>query len=778
MNHKFYFYVLAAVMTSCLFGGWVFAQEDFYYSRGERIPLTISTERISIKFKSGVTEDQIQDLLSSEPVLGELKPLAGATPGFITIQLKAPTNINQLVQRLRRRAEVDIVNPVYLRGASLEAIPFDIFMVQFKPSVTREQIDKLNKQHHVEVVSMSPASWNLYTLRITTGSDLSVLEMSRLYYESLPAEWSLPDFISPIHLYLTPNDPYFQYQYYFHNTGQTGGVTDADIDAPEAWDISTGSSSITISVIDEGVASHEDLTLWTNVDEFPGDYNGDGSPGVKNVDDDGDGLIDEDSQGRQPGEPGYNNDLKDDDDENGYIDDLGGWDFFQTGDPVFPFGDNNPGPDGNEAHGMASAGIVAGKQNNGLGITGVAPNCKIMAIKIFNSVGVGTSHGNVARAIDYAWQNGADVLSNSWGYRSSNPNLYPDIVDAINRGLTQGRGGKGSVVVFAAGNYANRSGGYYGFVAFPACVPGVLAVGATDRSNNIQDYSPRDTEMGVVAPSGGLGYYLGSPVCNGQFHDKIELRGDVWSLDISGEPGWNPGNYGICPPTNYVEYAWQAPGGDPYPPGNYTADFGGTSAACPQVAGIGALILSINSNLEGKPSNPQVQNIIKNTADDMGAWGFDQDFGYGRANAYQALLLAYAYANKSVSAEASATNGGRRMTRDGNDRYHLVFESGGEVFYRRSNVGGTSREEPKRLTGGNGSNKYPSITGTSTKQFVVWERYAGYSGGQHEYDTYFAENTGSGWSTAEIANLSDLGFSAQTHPLPVATGSCKTVPGS
>lgn len=274
-------------------------------------------------------------------------------------------------------------------------------------------------------------------------------------------------------------------------------------------------------------------TFWTNADEFIGDYNGDGRPGIKDVDDDGDGLIDEDSQGRQPGQPGYNNDLKDDDDENGYIDDLGGWDFFQTGDPVFPYGDNNPAPDGNEAHGMACAGIVAGKQNNSLGITGVAPNCKIMAIKIVNAWGTGTSHGNVARAIDYAWQNGAHVLSNGWGYGSNDPNFFPTIRDAINRALTQGRGGKGSVVVFAAGNTANRARGQYGYVAFPACVPGVLAVGATDKSNNIQN-SPRDTEMGVVAPSGSVSEELG--------WKYYKLRGDVWSTDISGQPGYNSGD--------------------------------------------------------------------------------------------------------------------------------------------------------------------------------------------------------------------------------------------
>ncbi|NIT60174.1 MAG: S8 family serine peptidase, partial [Aliifodinibius sp.] len=302
----------------------------------------------------------------------------------------------------------------------------------------------------------------------------------------------------PIELHSTPNDLYFQEQYYLHNTGQTGGVNDADIDAPEAWDMTKGSSSITIAVLDEGGMAHEDL------------------PASRIV-------------------PGY--------------------DYFYL--------DNDPSPGGNEAHGMAAAGIVAATHNS-IGIAGVAPNCKIMPIRIFDEYGVGTSIDNVADAIDYAWQNGADILSNSWGYNSCDPNdpLLVPIRYAINRALYNGRNGKGSVVVFSAGNTANRSSGNYGCIAFPANLDGVITVGASDKSDNIWNYSPQSDTIDVVAPSGNIGL---------QIFQEIVLQGDVWSLDIPGDPGYNPGDFGTGPPTYYWFYSWSAPGGDPSPPGNYTA---------------------------------------------------------------------------------------------------------------------------------------------------------------------------------------------------------------
>ncbi len=119
----------------------------------------------------------------------------------------------------------------------------------------------------------------------------------------------------------------------------------------------------------------------------------------------------------------------------------------------------------------------------------------------------------------------------------------------------------------------------------------------------------------------------------------------------------------------------------------------------------------------------------------------------------------------SNSAEATASNNSRKLVRDSGGTYHLVFETWGEIYYQKSTDGGSSWTGFKRLSSGNGSNKFPSITGTSTKQFVVWQRYNQQTG---KYDTYFTKNIGSGWSTATtISRLS--GLSSTTDPLPVVT---------
>lgn len=165
------------------------------------------------------------------------------------------------------------------------------------------------------------------------------------------------------------------------------------------------------------------------------------------------------------------------------------------------FGNGITEPVGNNAHGMAVSGIVAAGHNSN-GVAGLAPNVNVMPVRIFDQGGRGARNDQIVDAINYAWQNGANILSNSWGYGSCATDFVPQVTDAIEAALTNGRGGKGSVVVFSAGNTASRSTGDYGCVTFPANVPDVITVGAIDRSGNIQYYSSRDSQVQSSAPIG------------------------------------------------------------------------------------------------------------------------------------------------------------------------------------------------------------------------------------------------------------------------------------
>jgi hypothetical protein len=196
-----------------------------------------------------------------------------------------------------------------------------------------------------------------------------------------------PDYVGSISDTI-PNDTNFNLLWGMHNTGQTiggqAGVVDADIDAPAAWNISTGSSNIVVAVIDTGVDyNHPDLTanMWRNPGEIPG------------------------------------NDL--DDDGNGLVDDVYGWDF--ANDDNDPFDDHN--------HGTHCAGTIGGFGNNGAGVAGVCWNVRIMAVKwILGSGGGATS--DAIDAVHYTTMMRVRLTSNSWHIGGYSAGLESAIAEA------------------------------------------------------------------------------------------------------------------------------------------------------------------------------------------------------------------------------------------------------------------------------------------------------------------------------------------------------------
>lgn len=238
----------------------------------------------------------------------------------------------------------------------------------------------------------------------------------------------------------TPDDTYFSYQWGLHNTGQSGGTSDADIDAPEAWETFTGSSDICMAILDTGIDyNHTDLqsNIWNN----PGETGG--GKETDNTDNDG----------------------------NGYIDDWRGWDFVNSDNT--PMDDNNP-----YYHGTHVAGIAGATGDNSTGIVGVCWNSKLIALKVLNSSGGGTT-ANIISAIDYAIDAGAQVINASFGSYSYSASLYEAIEEAQEEGI---------LVICSAGNdnYNTNTTPHY-----PSSydLDSIISVLATDDDDAIASYS-------------------------------------------------------------------------------------------------------------------------------------------------------------------------------------------------------------------------------------------------------------------------------------------------
>jgi len=251
-----------------------------------------------------------------------------------------------------------------------------------------------------------------------------------------------------------PDDPDFSELWGLHNTGQTGGTLDADIDAPEAWTLITGSSDIIVGVIDSGIDyAHPDLAanMWTNPGEIPDN-----------------GL---------------------DDDSNGYVDDYYGWDFAND--------DSDPWDD--DGHGTHVAGTIGAVGNDGVGIAGINWTVRLAALKFLDASGVGWT-SDAVEAVEYATAMGFDLTNNSWGGGGYTQTLYDAIAAA---------GAAGQLFVAAAGNSGldNDLSPHY-----PSSydLDSIIAVAATDHNDQLASFSNYGaTSVDLAAP--GVNIYSTLP---------------------------------------------------------------------------------------------------------------------------------------------------------------------------------------------------------------------------------------------------------------------------
>jgi len=453
-------------------------------------------------------------------------------------------------------------------------------IVKFKPGVdftgvpdksgivrtSRADINALHSKYVVSaqdalVPSKAPARSHFASVVVITPEAGADLEAMAREYERLDAvEYACPNY--PLELYAAPDDSLYAHQWALNNTGQAyyhveriagdnndtlalvSGVVDADIDGLEAYENPPDNAdAVVVAILDTGVDyNHPDLAdnIWSN-----------------------------------PGET--HNGI--DDDHNGYIDDLRGWDF-SGGNGA---GDNNPMD--THGHGTHCSGIVAGIINNDRGIAGTVPDVKIMAV----SMAMDFTVAGGTQAIIYAADNGADVISMSWGMAWPIPLLK----DALNYAREQG-----TVLIASAGNDGVQR------VNYPAGFDATIAISASNSDDLVTEWSTYGPNVELCAP--GL---------------------SILSLRAAGTDMYS--DHGE-PLVHIIDNDY------------YLAS--GTSMSGPYAAAVAAYVRSVSPGL----SPDMVREVLHTSADDfldpigMG-WnvpGWDQYSGYGRVNLPAAIAAA------------------------------------------------------------------------------------------------------------------------------------------
>ena len=438
--------------------GQILAAQDglycFYLADGSSVPLHWLSDRMVVETTTEMAakdRDAFAARLFGGVGPATIRPIAANGRSFA---LDLPTSLSAkawTVQAATLSADkmVRRVYPMFRdQPGGHRAILTDEILVCLTENVSVERLSGLASPFRLQLLGRDRHDQRIVRLRIENPQAFTALELSNALFHSRAVLWAEPNFRIELRRAYSPNDPFFPQQWHLRNTGQTGGLPDADTDATEAWDITRGLSRVIIAILDDGLdLDHPDLrdNIFVNSPEIAGN-------------------------GR-------------DDDANGYVDDVNGWDFYAN--------DNNPRPDGPEDyHSTPCSGLAAAVADNRIGVAGVAPRCTILPCRVMGKFDITISQ--VAEAIHYASLM-ADVLSLSWTSLANNT-----IAASLQNAATDGRRGQGCLICAATGNDYRTDG-----IGFPASLSFVMAIGASTFRDVRAAYSNYAPGYGVflLAPS-------------------------------------------------------------------------------------------------------------------------------------------------------------------------------------------------------------------------------------------------------------------------------------
>ncbi len=506
---------------------------DYFYKAGKKVEITLSEDYVAVRMKGD--DKQAIQIQGRQPSFTKDQPIIFKSSNIAIFKLakridqKGYQSLSSGIQS--DKAVEQIYRVVMLKTTNAPMVLTSEIVVRFGEKVTAAERKQLEAKLGLSQVRESKVRIGRYVYRVKSGSARDALDIANQLYETGKVSYSHPNFIADTITRTIPNQPVIPNDALFN----------------DQWHLNnTGQGGGTVDA-DIDAPEAWDFTLGNIAT-------------VVAVLDDG---IDTDHDDLIPNIV------------------AGGRDF--TANPP----DNDPRPGAGDNHGTAVSGVVAARGNNAIGVSGSCPRCGLLPIRM-----LGGSTADHADAFDYAVAQNAAVITNSWGYNIGTA-ATDDVEDAINNAATNGRGGRGAVVLFAMTN--TNTDNCIGATPDISSMNNVIAV---SRSTNLDEMGNAGFGvcMDVLAPTRG------------------GTRG-ITTTDREGNVG-------------YVN-------------GDYYNDFGGTSSATPLTAGIAGLLLTLNNNL----TRTQVQQILEQTAEKIqpatanyNADGFSTTHGHGRVNAHRAIV--------------------------------------------------------------------------------------------------------------------------------------------